>query len=277
VWWVTQDDIKKLRTKSDAEWLCEALGHPSPTSGQVYMKDDLDAIICNGVDEVCGECFPYRWDGQFKCPLIERYKLGDMRNPTREIVNRRGGFDYGDPAPCALTIGGRKGQLAFILYNDEKRNEAFRDVVSWADREMKRWNTDIFVPDPSISTKAVSSEMDVKGFAVYIIAENEKEIRVVLSKRIVERHAIIIPRAYWKLIESLRKAARDKKGKVRKVNDHSFDTFCYMIVDWGDMVEEFEGVGNSVFEAVLGKERYKNVIRYTEKGNDPMFKGIRIW
>lgn len=270
VWWVTQSDIEMLRKKSsDSEWLCEALGRPSLASGQVFSKDDMDSLVCNK----CPECYPYRWDNNFKCPLIDLFKLGDRENPTRQIIDRRSGFDYGDPAPCALTLAGRKGQLGFILYSDEMRNASLDELEHWVTSTMDKWNCDTFVPDPSIGGKDLSKKLDDKGYAVYMIGEAEKEERVLLVKRIVERHLFIIPQAFWKLITSMRQLAWDKEGKIRKFNDHSFDTTQYITVGWDDMTDEFEGVGGEgVFGAVLGTQYEQEF-----KDDDGLFKGVKIW
>lgn len=269
VWWVTQRDIEMLRNKaSDSEWLCEALGRPSLASGQVFEKEDMDLIVCDR----CTECNPYVW-GQ--CPLINFFKLGDAQNTTRQVLDRRAGFDYGDPAPCALTITGRKDQLALVLFSDEYKNLQPDELKAEIDHEMKAWNTDTFIPDPSIGGKHINRDMEDKGYSVWLIEEGAKEERVWLVRKIVERHAIIIPKLYWKLVNSCRQLAWDKDGKIRKFNDHSFDSFQYSTIDWDDMVEEFEGVGSTgggVFGAVLG-EAYKKEVPTDEQ----LMSGVNIW
>lgn len=208
---------------------CEALGRPSLASGQVFSKDDMDLLVCNK----CSECYPYRWDNDFKCQLIDIFKLGDRENPTRHIADRRAGFDYGDPAPCALTLAGRKGQFGFILYSDERRNETLDGLEHWVTSTMDNWNTDTFIPDPSIGGKNLSDKIDDKGYAVYTIGEAEKGERVLLVKRIVERHLFIIPQAFWKLITSMRQLAWDKEGKIRKFNDHAVSDDTEILTDNG--------------------------------------------
>jgi len=126
VWWITQEDIQKLRPKSsDSEWLCECLGRPSMASGAVFAKVDLDVVIC----KLCEECYPYVRE---HCPLIEQLKLGGINNkgqydPLLHVGDRRAGFDFGTQAPCALTIAGRKGQMIFVLYSDERRGMRARE------------------------------------------------------------------------------------------------------------------------------------------------------
>jgi hypothetical protein len=122
VWWVTQDEITKLRRrKSNEEWLCWALGYPSLASGQVFKQNDLNTIICNLCEKDGGECIPYKYG---HCKLIDIHKLGDEIDPIKNIGDRKAGFDFGDPSPCALTIAGTRqtqiAKLIFILYSEEQ-------------------------------------------------------------------------------------------------------------------------------------------------------------
>lgn len=64
---------------------------------------------------------------------------------------------------------------------------------------------------------------------------------------------MVIPKAFWYLTQSLRKACW-KKGKIRKVDDHSLDTCQYGMVDY-----QIEEGGNILdeFLATLPKDRKK--------------------
>jgi len=80
VWWITQKEVSdKRRTKSDEEWLCEALGGASMASGAVFKKEDLGVIICN----LCDECEPYVWD---KCKLCTLAKTGTPRQRIPPVI-----------------------------------------------------------------------------------------------------------------------------------------------------------------------------------------------
>jgi len=242
VWWVTETDIQKLRKrKSNEKWLCEALGRASLASGAIFKQTDLKVVICPLCDEE--DCEPYKWG---KCKLIEIFKLGDEENPTRFIVDRRSGFDYGDPAPCALIIGGRKGKRVFILYAGERKGMASKELIFWIDNKLTVWKTEEFNPDPSIGGKWVSELLDEKGYSIRMLDEGAKEERVQIVKNIVEKHNMIVPPAYWNLTRSMKVAHRDKRGKVAKYNDHSFDGLCYLCVDWGDL----EGAIGDVFDVL---------------------------
>ena len=251
VWWLTQDEIeKKRRTKSDEEWLSMALGGTSMASGAVFKKKDLDICICN----LCNECEPYNWE---KCKLCKMAKLGTQEDPTKYILERMAGFDYGvSEAPCALTVIGRKGDVVFVLFNDEQLGLREDEKVSWIEEHMKEWKTWTLIPDPAASGKHLNEPLEDRGYAVYIIPEHEKAERVFNVINFVEKHKIIIPKAFWYMTQSLRKLAW-KDNKIRKVEDHSFDTLQYALVDF--RVEE----GTNVLEEFLketGKKDKKPTI-----------------
>jgi len=239
VWWQTKEDVEKMRrTKSDEEWLCEALGGASLASGAVFKKKDLDIIICN----LCEECVPYDWD---KCKLCKLGKLGIPEDPTKYILERRAGFDYGvSEAPCALTVVGRKMDVVFVLFNEEKLGIREEEKIEWIHNTCQQYGTWTFIPDPAVAGKHLNEKLEDSGYAVYIIPEAEKAERVYNVINFVEKHKIIIPKKFWNLTQSMRKLAWDKKGKIRKMDDHSFDTLQYVLVDWrveemGNIMDEF--------------------------------------
>lgn len=238
VWWMTKEDIKKLRKKSDEEWLCWALGHPSLASGSVFREKDLDVCICNLCDSEDGQtksvdvCKPYDWK---QCKLVKKYNLGDEQDTIKNVRERAAGFDYGDPSPCALIIGGVRNKRIFVLYSDEQKGLSTKELTQWISNKLSVWKTFMMnIPD-SVGGNFVREDLDEKGYTIHLLEEQEKGFRVLNMKGIVERHAIIIPPAYWYLVKSLRGVHRDKGGKIKKFNDHSFDGCCYMCIEWGEI------------------------------------------
>lgn len=238
VWWITNDELGKKRiSKSDEEWLCEALGGASLASGAVFKKEDLDIVIC----DKCPDCEPYVWGKCKLCPFI-----GISGDPTKFVIERRAGFDYGiSNAPCALTVVGRRNNVVFVLHNDEQMGLREEEKVDWIKREMVKWKTSTFIPDPAVAGKHLNEKLDDEGYAVYMLAEQDKLPRVFNIINFVEKHKIIIPKAFWFMTQSLRKLAWKKTGlKLRKVDDHSFDSLQYAIEDWqveegGNILDEF--------------------------------------
>lgn len=245
VWWLTQTEIEdKRRSKSDEEWLCEALGGASMASGSVFKKDDLKVVFC----EICDNCEPYKWG---KCKLVELGQLGVEEDPTKFIIERMTGFDYGtSEAPCALTVVGRKVNVVFVLFNDEQRGLREEEKLDWIHtncQERKSWT---IVPDPAEGGKHLNEKLTDMGYAVYTIAENEKISRVFNTISHVEKHKMVIPKAFWFLTQSLKKLAWDKDNKIRKIDDHSFDSLCYAMVDYRIGEGEF-----SLFEDIIKEKR----------------------
>lgn len=240
VWWLTQKEVsEKRKSKSDEEWLCEALGGASMASGAVFKKGDLDVCICS----LCENCNPYNWD---TCKLVKLGELGTQEEPTKYIIDRQGGFDYGySDAPCSLTVIGRKKDVVFVLYNDEQIGMRDTEKPDWIDGICKQYQTFTLVPDPNAAGKHLNEPLEEKGYAVYVI-EVEKVDRVYRTINFVEKHKIIIPKAFWYLTSSLRKLAWDKNGKIRKIDDHSFDSLCYSMDGF-----EVEESGESIFEEFL--------------------------
>lgn len=280
VWWMTQADIVKLRRKSDEEWLCWALGYPSLSSGQVFKEDDMNVIKCDVCQREGRDCIPYKWG---YCKLIEQFNLGDISNPTMFIIDRKAGFDYGDPAPCALVIAGIrpvKGKnVVFILYAEEQKGLPSMELYKWVIGKMKLHKAQDFYPDPSIGGKHVNEKVDEAGYGVVMLDSQAKEERISNVKCIVERHNMVIPVAFWQLLGSMKMAHRGKSGKIKKHNDHSFDAICYVCSDWGDL----EGNAQDVFDVVMEFMGLKERTDFSEKdeGEDIFFgeksKGIKFW
>lgn len=248
-WWITKKDIIKLRKKSDEEWLCWGLGYPSLASGQIFKQVDIKIITCDACEREGNDCIPYKWG---HCKLIKMFNLGVMDMPTKNVIDLKSGFDYGDPAPCALIIGGTKmhkgKRWIFILYAEEQKGLETTALYEWVLNKLKIHRVQDFNPDPSIGGKHVSEKVDNAGYVVNILDEQAKEERVLNVKCIVERHNIVIPVAFWQLLSSLKMVHRGKNGKIKKHKDHSFDAFCYLCIDWGDLEGSAADMLNTLFE-----------------------------
>jgi len=257
-WWITKDDIERLRKKSDEEWLCEALGRPSMASGAVFSQKDLELIFC----ELCKEeCEPYK---RGKCHLVDRLKLGDDENPTKFIIDRRAGYDYGDKAPNALVIGGMKGDFVFVLWAGELKGTTTKELLDWIDLNCKDYGVNVVIPDPSVGGRVLSNALEELGYAVYLLGntEGDKMERLWNVRTWVERHRIIIPKAFWNLTRSLKKLAWGKKGserqgKLRKVDDHSYDALSYLMNDW----QIGEGAAFELWDMLVGKKKMEQATK----------------
>jgi len=69
-------------------------------------------------------------------------------------------------------------------------------------------------------------------------AEKEKSKYVYTLKRFVERHNLVIPCIFEDLIRSMRNAAFDENGRIRKRDDHSFDSLLYAISYYGEVADQ---------------------------------------
>lgn len=266
VWWITNEKLKDLRrAKSNEEWLCEALGGISMASGAIFNFKDLDFSICS----LCEECEPYKWG---KCKLVKALNLGDEINPTKFVIDRRAGYDYGAKAPNALTIVGRKGKFVLILFNDELKGARDEEILEWINNNCKEWKCYTICPDPSAAGFLLSQKLEDEGYAVYLLDESGKTERLFNIKKFIERHLFIIPKAYWCLTKSLKKASYDDKGNVRKIDDHSLDTLCYACVDW---IAEEENISEGEFwKTLLGGEA---VTKEEEVVEDIDIIGTDVW
>lgn len=226
MWYVDVGDIQDLRKRSDdSTWLVEALGEVALSSGFVFKRTDLELAVCS----LCEECEPYKWG---HCRLIEKYRLGDAKNPTKHIGDRKAGYDYGAVSPNALTIAGRKGSLIFVLFSSEIKGVRVSELMSWISENCEQHKAYTIIPDPSIGGQAISEALSGLGFAIYVIDSQRKDERIFNLRGLVERHLMIIPKAFTYLIESLKTVSYDERGKIRKLNDHSFDSLCYVTFEW---------------------------------------------
>lgn len=239
-WWIDTEQIRQQRmNSSNSEWMVEVLGGISMASGFVYNIHDLNWAEC----KQCDDCYPYKWG---HCKLIEQFNLGDEENTIQDVWERKAGFDYGTNAPCALVIVGRKGKLVFVLFSDEVKGMRTGELVGWVTEHMMKLRVFDFLPDPSSPSEAFSQEIEEAGFNRIWMDNNLKYERIETTKNLFEKHLVIIPKAFWRLMKSLRVVAYDKSSKVVKHDDHSFDAFCYACNDYGrrspDLAKDLKGV-----------------------------------
>jgi hypothetical protein len=231
-WWITDDQIQNARkNSSDSEFIVEVLGGISMASGFVFNIDDLNVAEC----KMCSECKPYEWG---HCKLITQFELGEEGNPIKNVIDRKSGFDYGMPAPCALTIVGKRGKLVFVLFSDEVRGMRTSEIIEWIVENLTQYQTEDFIPDPSAPSEAVVQEVEEHEFSRIIIESNEKYERIETVKNLMEKHTIIVPTAFWRLMKSLKTVCYDQSGKIVKRDDHSFDSLCYACSDYGRNSQE---------------------------------------
>ncbi len=229
VWWMSEDGIHKMRLKaSNDEWLVEALGGISIGYGLVFRREDLDTCICRGVDgKECEVCEPWTRN----CPLMKKFDLDDNLS---KVTERRAGADFGTNSPNALTILGKLGDCILVLYSDEMVGLSDTDVLLWIHGLCQKWKVwDIFA-DPE--QRGMIQGLENYGYALpQIWAEGsgmKKNKYVTNEKRWIEAHKVIIPKAFIKLIDSLVGLSYDDTGKVRKYNDHSFDSKMYAMSEF---------------------------------------------
>jgi len=244
VWWMTQENIRILRkNKNDEEWLCEALGGASMLAGNLFSKDDMNIAICSQ----CEICEPYVWG---KCKLLEHFQLGTEENPLCYLEEKSSGADFGETAPNALTIIGRKGKMVFVLFNDEIIELREETVINWIFHYCKKLRVYEITPDPSRASYRL--KLEEKGLAVNIVDPNEKDEWIGNVKKLMERHLLIIPKRFINLIRSLKKVTYDERGNIRKVDDHSFDSLLYACI----FISIDEGEGG-FWEAIKEHEEEK--------------------
>ena len=275
--WSSDETIRILRRqKSNEEWLTEALGAVSISSGLVFKPADLQACICNE----CEVCRPYQ-DG--KCPLVQYFlnlegmKPEEIPATTHQALHYVGerliGIDWGKIAPdCYSTIGKFK-DMVFVLDFVELYGQSDAEKISTTVKFAVKWGVEIIRPDPEQWSYA-NKLLDM-GYAVHELFSfeggQEKERYLFTLKKYIERHQIKIPKAFSALIRSLKNLTYDKTGKVRKVDDHPFDSLIYSISYYGEQDDSpFMGVDEPNAGARLWQPPApKNVIpEPTEGEND---------
>jgi len=176
---------------------------------------------------------------------LEGRKLKNIPVSTRKALQRVGqrieGIDWGKNAPCAYTAVGKFKRVAFVLSSQEVVGLSDDEKVQMGIDVAKEWNIEIIRPDPR--EYPFNNALTDAGFAVHELftferGDKEKNEYVHTLKRFVERHQLVIPCVFEDLIRSLKNLAYDNKGKVRKHDDHSFDSLIYAISYYGEIEEE---------------------------------------
>ena len=224
--WVKQDALDFLRKNmSDDEWLVEALGGIASFSGLVLNPEDIQSAICSKCPDMLGiPCAPYQYP---QCTLISEEKL-------KRVTERREGIDWGEVEPNAFTIVGRDKEDVYVLFNDELTGVRDIEALGVSKRLGDRFGVEIYLPDPAQypmyyalidAGLTVHRLFSFKGGA-------EKEMYVANAKRHFERKIIHIPVAFSKLCSSVKQLTYDKNGKIRKINDHSWDSLMYALAEY---------------------------------------------
>lgn len=243
--WAADKTIQHMRRqKSNEEWLVEALGAISMSSGLVFKPTDIDTCVCNE----CEVCHPYENPSEHfaGCPLIRYYLLLEgmriddapkmPKQALQYVGDRVEGIDWGKVAPDCYSAIARYGDTVFVLDFKELYGQDTDEKIGTADNMAKKWSIEIIRPDPE--QWAYAEKLQDMGYAVHELFSfeggNEKERYVYNLKKYVERHNIKIPKIFQSLIRSLKNLTYDESGKVRKVDDHCFDSLIYAISLYGE-------------------------------------------
>jgi hypothetical protein len=170
--WIPDINMEILRTKaSNDEWLVEALGGISLSSGLVLAPNDLKACICDGRGE-CNGCRPYEND---YCPIVQYVVnvlegVGSVPQKTADalkmfIHERVMGIDWGRGAPCAYTVLGKFRDWVFVLEAQEATGLTDREKIEMADNLAKKWDIEIIRPDPE--QWVLNGMLAEKGYAIH--------------------------------------------------------------------------------------------------------------
>jgi hypothetical protein len=257
VWWITDADIRDFRRNStDDEFLVEILGGMSRGSGLVFSRDDLRYTICNGslwTDDgyECDECNPYDPE---KCPMMKKMGL-----TLTMISDRKMGFDFGEISPNAMTVVGRRGNVVFVLYSDERTGASSEEILRWINDTAKEYKLyEIFADPEERAMRQAIENMDYSTPNVWAAAGGGsiKKQYVNNLRRHVERHILIIPMKFEYLVQSVEELSYEENGDVRKHNDHSFDSLMFSMIDY-DVDEE----GNVGFYNAVKNRTTTNIWR----------------
>jgi len=120
------------------------------------------------------------------------------------------------------------------LFNDERVGLRDTEALDLAESIIKDWKVEITLPDPS--QYPMNNALSDKGVSVHKLftkyGGQAKDMYVRNTKRHFERSMIHIPKKYEKLIKSVKQLSYDKKGKIRKINDHSWDSLIYAMSEY---------------------------------------------
>ena len=246
--WIPDLNIRILRNdRSDDEWLVEALGGVSIASGLVFNPNDVEACICSKCLDNKKPCRPYE---EGYCPIIQFHMQLEgvasnkiprsTRLALQRISQRVEGIDWGKSAPCAYNAMGRFKRIIFILDHLERVGQSDGEKISTAVKMARKWGINILRPDPR--EWAYNNALIDEEFAVHELFSDEggkdKSRYLFTAKKFIERHWLVIPCVFEDLIRSLKNLTWDDKGKVRKEDDHSFDSFLYAISYYGEFADQ---------------------------------------
>jgi hypothetical protein len=241
VWWVMDGDIKDFRKNTtNDEFLVEILGGMSRGSGLAFSRDDLKFVICDGTNWTencieCETCEPYT----DKCPMMKKLEL------TKSMISdRKMGFDFGEVSPNAMTVVGKRNNMVFVLYSDERTGASSEEVLQWINDKAKEYKLyDIFADPEERAMRQAIENMDYSTPNVWAATGGGSIKRQYVNnvKRHVEKHILIIPMAFEYLVESVRELSYDEDGGIRKNNDHSYDSLMFSMIDYD--VDDDSGTG----------------------------------
>jgi len=246
--WSSDDAIQKLRANnSNEEWLVEALGAISIGSGLVFNPVDIDSCVCSRCLDMGIECEPYK---EGHCPIVQYFMQleglpeKDIPSSTKDalqrVKERIQGIDWGQVAPDDYAIVGRFRNMVFVLEHLELLGQTDAEKLDKAVELAKKWNAEIIRPDPR--EWAYNNELANRGFAIHELfafeGGQEKKTYVYTLKKLIERHLLVIPCKFEDLIRSLKHLTYDDKGKIRKKDDHAFDSLIYATSYYGEVLNQ---------------------------------------
>jgi len=223
--WIKQEAIDILRkNKSDYEWLVEALGGVARRSGAVVNPEDLKIAIC----KLCDVCVPYSDSCVVKPDILKK------------ITERYLGIDWGRNAPHAFTVVGRLKNKVYILFNEELIGVRDEEALKTAEDLCKLWTIPIVLPDPA--QYPFNNQLIERGLTVYQLFTQyggQEKLRYASNTiRHFERYILFVPQKFEKLIRSVRGLSYDSKGKIRKKNDHSWDSLMYALSEYREDIQK---------------------------------------
>jgi len=291
--WIPDLNIQILRNdRSNDEWLVEALGGVSLASGLVFNPNDIDACICSRCRNEGRQCHPYQ---EGHCPIIQYFMqlegipISKIPHSTELALQRVGqrveGIDWGKNAPCAYNAMGKMKRMVFVLDHKELTGQSDGQKINTAVAMAEKWAINIIRPDPR--EWAYNNALADREFAVHELFSDEggkdKSKYIFTAKKFIERHWVVIPCIFEDLIRSLKNLTWDDKGKIRKVDDHSFDCFLYGISYYGEMADQsvfWEAVKRGT-KRVVDEKRKKQIEKQREenvrKSGDPDVEIIEDW
>lgn len=246
--WIPDLNITILRNdRSNDEWLVEALGGISKSSGLVFNPADVDSNVCSRCLDDNKPCRPY---AENHCPIIQYYMqlegidIKKIPISTRKALQKVGlriqGIDWGKNSPCAYSAVGKLKRMVFVLHSEEEVGASDDEKIQKGIDIAKKWHIEIIRPDPR--EWSFNNTLADAGFAIHELfgfeGGQEKNTYLHTIKKLIERHKMLIPCAFEDLIRSLKNLTYDKDGKVRKVDDHSFDSLLYAVSFYGEIDDQ---------------------------------------